>query len=496
MDESQCDALVNRVQELIDAVIKHGDVQATGSNDGLDFQSLTDRAKTTANKAEDAKARIDATVENLNTLNQALEAQVERLKSNGVFDLENYQRTIEKLKQSNFDLSSHLLMGQEETGTLDRFRNMSADHKTALLNLERQVVEQVLNQKIATLEAELSDRKRAARNEDLGILRDLRTAYPEEKEMDHYLRHQWPSVYNHGDSDELTDNMLKSMGALDLALVAIRHLYSYLPSNAKPKQKAHEGQSPVLELAWTDFQKSGNEIQSRARYEALQSLFDDTMPPDHRLSFCEIAESEMMHNSLLQIDELLLYDPSPFTCVASEWARVEYPCRSALAGMGLVEWDPSQTTLVEAVDSCFGILVDDEDASLKICWSSNDPMIIRVRVQVPEGAPVGQYRFMDINTFEMDDARVLEDEIGGMTFEQNSGRTERYNIIAVIRLRKDGNSEEDECIRLYTADGALVTPFGLHSHLQGEDWAFGEAGTGYMLYYSLCSSPPRYSRER
>ncbi|RYO82253.1 hypothetical protein DL762_000272 [Monosporascus cannonballus] len=87
-----------------------------------------------------------------------LEEQASALKdADGKFRLSEYEEMIERLGQARFGAVLHLVMGRERNGTLDRFRNISRGHKEALFNLERQVVEKRLRERIDGISGTLVD---------------------------------------------------------------------------------------------------------------------------------------------------------------------------------------------------------------------------------------------------------------------------------------------------------------------------------------------------
>ncbi|KAI0480028.1 hypothetical protein GGR56DRAFT_671182 [Xylariaceae sp. FL0804] len=73
------------------------------------------------------------------------------------FDMAKYKNAVAAYKQAVFDSTIHLTMADNE-GTLDHIRNMSPQHKDALLNLERELVQERLGEEVRHLEAGLNTR--------------------------------------------------------------------------------------------------------------------------------------------------------------------------------------------------------------------------------------------------------------------------------------------------------------------------------------------------
>ncbi|KAI0019764.1 hypothetical protein F4780DRAFT_744769, partial [Xylariomycetidae sp. FL0641] len=327
-------------------------------------------------------------------------------------------------------------------------------------------------------------------------LEDLRDKYPDERMQNFYLHHQWPTVFSSHSLGFLAEEQrVKSMHGLDVMLIVTRHVLSYLPLRTR---RTWDGvKNPILELVWKDLQPSRAAEQSRLRYEAMKTLaFDSNIKlSEYDPSYLQLAESQMMWDTLLQLDEVLLNFPNPMICYEdvedAPLTQIRYGDLSRLARGGCVRWDPSQTTIVKAIGNKF--IVGHDDQGIQIWWSSNDPLIIRVHVRIPDG--FNQLGFDDVRTILIDDARLKKNQEGKLYMQKEVGDTQRHNLIAVVRLRKDGSTEH-EYVRLYTTDGAVVIPFETQPHCQWNGWSFGEPGREYMLYYRRCTAPPQYARER
>ncbi|KAI1411326.1 hypothetical protein F5Y13DRAFT_200936 [Hypoxylon sp. FL1857] len=320
-------------------------------------------------------------------------------------------------------------------------------------------------------------------------LPDLRTLHPREVPQNNILMYQMPTLYSrpHGDGfgpGEVIDNM----NGIDVVLCALRHLYSHLDSKFRDNAEIREmeAKNPLLRLAWSEFKQSvtSTAAQNRARQSIAKFLRGIGMA---NLSYLTIAESRLMHETLLRQEPYQLFDAHPLSqpmeATDNNW-DIDDGRRdpAGIAAESLVTWD-GLGDLGDVISDKFGIFASDE-TNRKYLWTFNLPAFVRVHYRAP---------ISNTSSF----AKLKEIKIDGKCYQPcgKDGKSIRIRpreqgstswvLIMVIRLRK--GYEDQDLIRRYTVDGReVINPVSFaYSNV---DWKLGESGRQYMLYYAMAPS--------
>ena len=200
----------SRSEEILEAV------QTIQDHCNKMLASQVDRSQVDAALARvpTTKKQVEDELQTMRSLADKLEDDTRRLKDdNGKFDLAKYKRMAEEAKQKQLDNMLHLVLANEDE-TLDRLRNMSPEHKAALLNLEKDLAGEKLE--AAENRCKEAEEKLEEAQRELVELRNLRrgSATPEGHSSEIHGETSGLQSTESGD-DEAQASPLKRIAALE-----------------------------------------------------------------------------------------------------------------------------------------------------------------------------------------------------------------------------------------------------------------------------------------
>ncbi|TGJ84449.1 hypothetical protein E0Z10_g4297 [Xylaria hypoxylon] len=170
-------------------VIAEGDELLDTFQQGfIDINKIRDELKNNTNATDEVTGHTNTSEDNMrdNVTRLALrirqiKEQGARLKDNtGKFNMAEWRIAMQLYNQARFDNSLHWLIAMEKDETLDRLRNMSPDHKAAILDLEQQITAEKLTKAEASLRLNDAEMRKVAGN--LTSARDNIRALENDKE--------------------------------------------------------------------------------------------------------------------------------------------------------------------------------------------------------------------------------------------------------------------------------------------------------------------------
>lgn len=213
--DSQCTEILDTTA-TVDSLC-HG-ILAVGVMNAYVDEDTVDEGEARLEWAPAANGEVEDELEKMISRANKLADGTGRLKDdNGKFDLAKYNRIAKAAKQKQFDNILHLVLATEDE-TLDRLRNMSPEHKEALLNLEKELAERQLGEKLEVAEnrCKEAEEKLEEAERELMELRDLRrrSATPEGHSSETHGDTSGLQSTESGD-DEAQASPLKRIAALE-----------------------------------------------------------------------------------------------------------------------------------------------------------------------------------------------------------------------------------------------------------------------------------------
>ncbi|KAI0454092.1 hypothetical protein F5B21DRAFT_476531 [Xylaria acuta] len=143
MSSQEVEDAVAEVEQLLDD-LKQGYVDVSQLRN--DLKQREDTTQQIVNDLRRRRGEVRGRIDQLALQKRQLEEQTAKLKDDSdKFDIVRWRRATESYKQARFDNALHWLIAMEKGETPDRLRNMSLDHKAAILDLERQITAAKLN---------------------------------------------------------------------------------------------------------------------------------------------------------------------------------------------------------------------------------------------------------------------------------------------------------------------------------------------------------------
>lgn len=281
------------------------------------------------------------------------------------------------------------------------------------------------------------------------------------------LSRTWPFP---GDQD--TDNM----SGLDCTLVVMRHVLAHASvlDTGMSQELKDDG---LAFLCLFDF--AGDTPEKRAliqgeRVNAFETIRDAGHPRD--VKFRTLIKSTCLW-------EELRADPyQPILCKqpgSEQWALATDTSHHTPPS---IRWETAHhSTIQAAIDASFGMRTDDDGVTSALFGAA--PVFLSV-LYTPNGekdvdfgihsvCEVSLPRHMPMPTVGQNE--VVFEDLG----------TDRYRLIAVVRMRTPGPVEHDY-VRLYDVDGNNILPLGDRSRYAGildDSWSLADQDRCCMLFY-------------
>ncbi|KAI6083291.1 hypothetical protein F4821DRAFT_263027 [Hypoxylon rubiginosum] len=321
---------------------------------------------------------------------------------------------------------------------------------------------------------------------------DIRDKYPGDLLVQGmYLESQVPSSFNHHLS---TDGEVLVGNAVSAFVCILRHLFSHVnirlrgdPTHTKRNPELHrqirdvdEVANPLLRFAWSYFGSNRDSLlaQNSIMEDISKYLLEGNFGI-RDLSFLSLMESPLMHQTLLQRDPFLLYDPHPLSQPIEDDTDWEVDDGRndpvGLAKRSLITWH-GQGDLGDFIANRFRTQTN-TSTNRRYIWTFHNPAIIRVHYHAPA---TNSPRFPHLKDIRINARLRLKKSRSTVTI----GPPETpmiFVLVAVVRLRLRPNDKD--MIRRYSTDGSEVITPSDYSHTES-NWKLGEPGRQFMLYYT------------
>ncbi|KAK8108969.1 hypothetical protein PG984_014770 [Apiospora sp. TS-2023a] len=254
------------------------------------------------------------------------------------------------------------------------------------------------------------------------------------------LRLEWPLLQDAGRND---------LSGIHVALVVIRHIYSFL--EILPDYATEP--TPVLQAARMLFDKNDPESYAKALF--LKSKAVGELLGTQDTPAIDIFQSKLLSDNLWSREVFHLRHTVDFIRPVDhdhprEWQKAEPTSVSDMVQESLIKYN-GETSLSECVDKQSGVFTI-SGTNRELFRRARLELILRVHYKPAEGK---SRSFQELRTFSTTVTSVSFTD--PTTRESFWGEvTMSYNIIAAVRLRKPDSGEKD-IVRTYY-DGIYIQP--------------------------------------
>ncbi|KAK7909076.1 hypothetical protein PG985_014954 [Apiospora marii] len=281
------------------------------------------------------------------------------------------------------------------------------------------------------------------------------------------LRLEWPMLQDAGRND---------LSGVHVALVVIRHIYSFLEDLPDPATET----SPVLQAARMLFDKDDRDSYYKALYLKSKAIAELLAAPD--TPAVEIFGSKLLSDNLWSREVFHLRQTVGFIRTIDrdhprEWQSAEPTSLSQIICESLIQYS-GETSLSECVNNQFGVFTL-PDTNQEWLRRARLELFIRVHYKPEKG-----------KSRSFQDLRKFTTTVISVTFPDPTTRVSRwvkvsktYNIIAAVRLRKPGSGEKD-IVRTYNDIGIYLQPPKDAASILDDTVRVGEDDHEWMLFYA------------
>jgi len=276
----------------------------------------------------------------------------------------------------------------------------------------------------------------------------------------------------------------QSVSGVEAAIAVVRRILSIACTNLRAEYR--EIDNPLLRYAWLEFPHPPTDIVKAEQEKLWRSLGEHC----GGFSFAQIIESEMMLKTLWALPSQLLVKKTIISSpdlgeAEGEDDNVRGLTPPDVAAESLMEWDGVLELGYYISFMLDGMLGNAHQCGRAISVRINRPAFLRVSFTPILASP--RRTWDDLLTIRI--GPVPDEPVSGKPTNLYSTPGDTYRLFAVVRLRAREDTEDK--VRLYMRDGDLIDDRAGRSCTSG-DWALGESGHQYYLFYARAQRKPRH----